>query len=302
MNNIIKEYDEFNNLVYIADYYSGKGYRTKKEIKKESSEEKNIEKYIKSLRESRKRQNNKFGILINKSLNFNKNYNDNNIFKILMIFYFVFLIVCIFNFYKQREILHFVFSTQKNYHSSEFGTGMICFLLGVILIHEFSHILISRISNILVLKLGFKLKYYIFPIFYVKAMPTSHRMKKVNIAFVGLVADLLLVNIYFYLYFLYNDSMYFLVALKLQFLLLLFNYNILLPTDFTQALLNYIHKENLRKEMFKEIKNLIFKKQKTKNYLTKKRIILYSTYILLFIVFWLYVFINIIYTLIYNLL
>ena len=47
MNNIIKEYDEFNNLVYIADYYSGKGYRTKKEIKKESIEEKNIEKYIK---------------------------------------------------------------------------------------------------------------------------------------------------------------------------------------------------------------------------------------------------------------
>lgn len=115
MNNIIKEYDEFNNLVYIADYYSGKGYRTKKEIKKESIEEKNIEKYIKSLRGSRKRQNNKFGILINKSLNFNKNYNDNNIFKILIIFYFVFLIVCIFNFYKQREILHFVFSTQKNY-------------------------------------------------------------------------------------------------------------------------------------------------------------------------------------------
>ncbi|NWK83664.1 hypothetical protein HYE69_02450 [Staphylococcus sp. GSSP0090] len=294
MDKIIKEYDNSNNLIYIADFVTGKGYKVKNEVKKNSDTELELEKHIKKIRGDKRRQNNFFGILVNKLLNFKKSLDDMKLFKCLGWLYILLLIVLIYQFTSNNYILNSLLSIQNNYSSWEFILGIFLFFIGVICIHEFSHILIARMSNILVLKLGAKFKYYIFPIIYVKAMPTSFRMKKVNIAFAGLIADLLIINIYIFLY-LTLENYFFLIALKFHFLLFIFNYNILLPTDFTQAFLNLIHKEKFRDTAFKNFKTLVLNSNSDIN-VNKTQKYIYVLYSLLFVVFWLFILMNIILT------
>lgn len=158
--------------------------------------------------------------------------------------------------------------------------GILIFLFGVICVHEMSHIIIARIQNIYVKKVGFKLKYYIFPIFYVKIFPTLDNHKKANVAFAGLVADMFLLLVYEIIYHITGLQMI-RFALGLQFIMSIYNYNLLLPTDFTNAVAQFFKVGNFRKQAFDYTKSLLTFNKNIK--ISKKKRLFYISYSLLFI-------------------
>lgn len=123
--------------------------------------------------------------------------------------------------------------------------GAILFFVGILFVHEVFHIIAARMQRIEVVKVGFRLKYYFFPIAYVRILATGNNLKRANVALAGNLADVLLANLYMLLFLNAQEPVY-AIAFSLQLTMLFFNYNLLLPTDFTIFLLSLIKKPDFR--------------------------------------------------------
>ena len=123
--------------------------------------------------------------------------------------------------------------------------GAVLFFLGILLVHEVFHIIAARMQRIEVVKVGFRMKYYFFPIVYVRILATGNNLKRANVALAGNLADALLANLYMLLFLSFQEPVY-AIAFSLQLTMLFFNYNLLLPTDFTIFLLSLIRKPDFR--------------------------------------------------------
>lgn len=123
--------------------------------------------------------------------------------------------------------------------------GAILFFVGILFVHEVFHIIAARMQQIEVVKVGFRLKYYFFPIAYVRILATGNNLKRANVALAGNLADVLLANIYLLLFLNFQEPIY-AIAFSLQLTMLFFNYNLLLPTDFTIFLLSLIRRPDFR--------------------------------------------------------
>ena len=134
---------------------------------------------------------------------------------------------------------------------------LVLFYTGIYLIHENFHIIVAKLQGIEVKKIGFKFKYYIFPIAFVKILPTGKDRVRSNIALAGNVADLLLLIIYYFIC-LISKNVYFYYVLFFQFGLAFWNYNILLPTDFHLFLISYFKKRNFRSKALNYTKDFFF--------------------------------------------
>ncbi|MEJ8303503.1 site-2 protease family protein [Saccharibacillus sacchari] len=136
-----------------------------------------------------------------------------------------------------------IFATELNTMSGI--QGAILFFIGILFVHEVFHIIAARMQQIEVIKVGFRLKYYFFPIAYVRILATGHNLKRANVALAGNLADVLLANAYMLLFLNFQEPIY-AIAFSLQLTMLFFNYNLLLPTDFTIFLLSLIKKPDFR--------------------------------------------------------
>lgn len=279
----IEEYDKTGNLVFIVDRRTGRGFHVKRNLTSQEKEElfsslENEEVNKKPLSES----------WINRIFNFNREVSSVGISKVLLTTY-VSLLACIgFLAFLNNSIFR---TTQVSYTKeglTQLLIGFGVFIIGVIFIHELSHILVARLQGIYVKKVGFRIRYFIFPIFYVRIFPTSNRQKKINIAFVGLVSDLLLLVIYSSSYLIFNSAVL-KIALTYQTIMALYNYNVLLPTDFANTLFQFFNIGNFRVEAFEYSKHLFSRKGSTNELhqsLPPKKKILYITYTILFTVLW----------------
>lgn len=183
--------------------------------------------------------------------------------------------------------------------------GFTVFMFGVIFIHELAHIIVSRIQEVEIFKLGFKLKYYIFPMIYVKILPTGNNTKRANIAFAGNVADQLLTFFYILLIiYLAKDTLLYNVikfALIMQIFMTIANYNLLMPTDFTNFILSTFKNENFRERALKYCKSLIIRKGQNKEYFaTSKEKFFAVAYVLIFTVILVYIYIIIVLNILSN--
>ncbi|WP_330994580.1 hypothetical protein [Staphylococcus pseudintermedius] len=284
MKMLIREY-EGERLVYIYDSYTGKGYNFKNKNICKKEDMTLIENKIISLRQDKKIKSNKISSMLNKNIRPINKFSDQNIFKTLFILYTFLILVLVYLLINTNIKEHF---TYYNHEQSDFVKGVIIFCVAILLIHEMSHAFVARISNIEVVKIGFRLKYYIFPILFVRVRPTSFKQKKINIAFVGLVSDLFLLNSYIILSYLFPYP-YIYILVTLQFILTLYNYNILFPTDFTQSIFTYFDISEFRKNSSAYLKSVL-KRENTFKF--DKISIIYLAYSCGFIIFWLFIFIN----------
>ena len=183
----------------------------------------------------------------------NFNLSSNTVFSLLISMFLIFLSVLV------MTVIKFPLPEIKNL--KEEGIGYIyiiaMFYTGVYLIHENFHIIADKLLGIEIKKIGFKFKYYVFPIAFVKIMPTGKDRVRANIALAGNVADLLLLLIY-YCICLMSKNIYFYYILFFQFGLAFWNYNILLPTDFHLFLISYFKKRNFRSKALNYTKNFFF--------------------------------------------
>ncbi|MER2029613.1 MAG: hypothetical protein ABS903_10635 [Solibacillus sp.] len=294
VKDILYEYDSDGNLSYIVDIQTSKGYRVNNVNNSNFKViEQEIFDYITNERIKNTKTLNRTADVINKIINFKKELSVEKVKIFLLSLYFLLIPINVWLFI-HYSIFNNVFFINSDVllNTNAFVKGILMFVVGIIFIHEGSHILIARMFNIRIEKIGFKFKYYAMPIFFVRVYPTSYTKKKMNIAFVGLVADLLLLMTYLSLYVTF-ESPTLLIALNFQLLLAIFNYNIFLPTDFTQSVLNYFGKSNLRNEILSYVKEAF--KGNIKVVLKELGIIklgFYFVYTLLFSLVWLFMLIN----------
>lgn len=178
--------------------------------------------------------------------------NEVRLFIYLIVSYIVLLSTILFLFIKFPLVNNLAFTATV----MDYIIVLILFYSGVYLVHEYFHVIIAKIQGIEIRKIGFKVKYYIFPIAYVQFMPTSKDKVRANIAFAGNVADLILLLIY-YLIYLTTHSIHFYYVLFFQILMTFWNYNPFLPTDFLIFILSYCKIPSFRVKALKLTKNYI---------------------------------------------
>lgn len=179
--------------------------------------------------------------------------NESKLFIVLIILYFTLLSTTLFLF------INFPLVTDLKYNANllDYIIVLAIFYAGVYLIHEYFHVIISKIQGIEIRKIGFKIKYYMFPIAYVQFMPTSRDRARANIAFAGNVADLFLLVTY-YLIYLHTNYIYFYFVLFFQLVMTFWNYNLFLPTDFLIFILSYFKIPSFRVKSLKMTKKYLF--------------------------------------------
>jgi hypothetical protein len=182
---------------------------------------------------------------INRLIQFKNPFNEKKLLIILLALFFIFLGSLTLMFVKGS-----IYGKMVQFSTGKTIIAFSIFLLGVIFVHELLHILISRMQNIGIFKYGIKLRYYFIPILYVRILPTGNNLKRANIAFAGNIADLLLLNIYASLY-LCTGLDLFLQIFYIQMIMLLFNYNLFLPTDFYIFLFSLMNKSDFRTRAIK---------------------------------------------------
>jgi hypothetical protein len=285
----LKEYNNRGELVFIVDKKTAKGFHVRNSIG-----DVNIEEII-----SKKINNNSDDkdiscSCINRITAFRKIANTTQVSKLLLALYctFFLLLALMIIFGKFSLSIHSI-SNVSEFDIVNSLKGLFLFVIGVFFIHEFSHVLVARSQDIFIKKIGFRLRYLVFPIFFVRVFPTSNREKKMNIAFVGLVSDLFLLLFYNISFLITNQSI-FQYALSFQLLMTLFNYNILLPTDFTNSVLLYFNFGNFRNEAFEYSKSFLKRNQTIYKQASKVRRFIYILYTVLFTVLWFSVLLNII--------
>ncbi|MDQ6112992.1 hypothetical protein [Enterococcus gallinarum] len=277
----IKEYDDKGNLIFVVDKKTGRGFRLKQTLPLSE-----VDSLMENIGEQS--QHNLSESMINKFFSFKNEISPVLLSRILIILYGSFLGCLVFSSIFMGPIFTktiIIYTKEGLIHSF---IGLVIFVIGVLFIHEFSHIIAARWQGIYVKKVGFRIRYFIFPVFFVRIFPTSNRQKKMNIAFVGLAADLFLLNIY-NTAFLISNMTSFRMALTYQLVMTIYNYNILLPTDFSNSLLQFINRGNFRSEAFEYSKWLIRKESSADNFyqsIGRKKKILYLTYTLLFSILW----------------
>ena len=254
-SNYLKEYNNHGKLVFIVDKRTAKGFHVK-----DGASEFEIENSLDKIWENESIKRDLSKTPVNRLIAFNSEVKPKKISIFLSIIYLSLVILIL--------IMHtariFKFSnliiniTESNVKESLIG--LIIFISGAYLIHEFSHVLIARLQGIYIKKMGFRIRYFLFPILFVRVFPTSCREKKINIAFVGLVSDLFLLILYNSFY-VSTTEIYMQIALNLQFLMTIFNYNIFLPTDFANSIFQYFNQGNFRNQAFIYVKSLFSKQE-----------------------------------------
>ncbi|MGM0122882.1 hypothetical protein IGI37_000248 [Enterococcus sp. AZ194] len=285
----LKEYNLQGELIFIVDKKTAKGFHVKN-----NSESINVESAILKKIDSNFNGKDISKSYINRLTTFKHIANPSRLSKILVILYWSLLLVLLST--GLSGTLNLSVQNINQSSNGEFFKGMkglFIFLLGVFFIHEFSHVLVARLQGIFIKKIGFRLRYLVFPIFFVRVFPTSNRQKKINIAFVGLVSDLFLLLFYNTL-FIITDQTVFQYALNLQLLMTFFNYNILLPTDFTNSILFYFNFGNFRNEAFEYSKNIFKRNTSIYKQASKIKRIVYVLYTLLFTTLWILVLLNLV--------
>lgn len=280
----IFEYDSSGNLRYIVDEKTIVGY-----IVKESPSEEEVQKIIASISRNR-RSITKIPKWITKINNILLgNLSSKITFRLLLLLYLIFFLINLINYSIHGDNINFQinFDFFSKLNSSQVLLGIILFFCGLIFFHEGFHILISLVQGVKVSRIGFKLKYGFVPMLYVRVFPTSYNLKKMNIAIAGLVADQFLLFLFSTLFLILNSEIIY-IAMLLQVTLSIFNYNILFPSDFTQAVLSKINYLDFRKDSFLYLRGLL----KGSNIDFKPINILKIVYSILFFVMILVLFLN----------
>lgn len=283
---IVLEYNDNNEIVYIVDEYNLRGFRVKN-IK--SSHD--LEKAIESIKSTRTEKKNSISCWIKKINNYAKKCPPKKVSNLLITIYIISILINFYCLFLYPELMDIKVDSFFFHELSPKNViyGLIIFFTGLILIHEGSHIFVSLMQNIKVSKLGFRIKYGFIPMLYVRIYPTSYNKKKMNIAMAGLVADQILLCIYINI-FIWTRGQTVLISLILQFILLIFNYNPLFPSDFTQTILAKHDMLNFRMEAFRFFKSIF----KLKRFSINKINLIYLLYSCLFLVFLILMFINMI--------
>ncbi|MGU7946665.1 hypothetical protein ACS60E_03140 [Streptococcus suis] len=178
--------------------------------------------------------------------------NETKLFVLLIALYFLLLSITFFLF------INFPLLTDLKYSPKlmDYIITLVIFYSGIYLIHEYFHVIIAKIQGIEIRKIGFKIKYFLFPIAYVQFMPTSRDRARANIAFAGNVADLFLLITY-YLIYLHTNFVQLYFVLFFQLVMTFWNYNIFLPTDFLLFILSYFKKPSFRVKALKFTKKYV---------------------------------------------
>ena len=282
----ILEYNDSGKLSYIVDIVTAKGYKINGSVL-----EAEIDKLLDGLRDSRKTNISSIPRWL-RFINFRlQNYSSKPIARLLIFIYASFVLLNIFSvFIKPIKLFPINYTFFSHFSSLQVVVGICIFITGLIVIHEGGHILVSILQGIPVSKLGFRMKYGIVPMVYVRLYPTMYRNKQINIAFAGLVAD----QILFFAYLLGWDLSHlksFQVSLLLQVVLTIFNYNLLFPSDLTQMLLSKLDYLDFRKDSFIYLQDIIKNRE---SIILKKINILKIVYALLFYVLIILMVVNIV--------